>query len=63
VRYAVRHAIGREVDRLSIHVGALRYQPGGPPAGYPVAATSTIATRKAAAARPAQSPAALRDTA
>jgi uncharacterized alkaline shock family protein YloU len=34
VRYAVRRSIGREVDRLTIHVGALRYQPGQlPPAG------------------------------
>jgi uncharacterized alkaline shock family protein YloU len=31
VRYAVRRSVGREVDRLTIHVGALRYQPGGLP--------------------------------
>jgi hypothetical protein len=28
VRYAVRRSVGREVDRIAIHVGALRYQPG-----------------------------------
>jgi uncharacterized alkaline shock family protein YloU len=34
VRYAVRRSVGREVDRLAIHIGALRYQPGGlPPDG------------------------------
>jgi uncharacterized alkaline shock family protein YloU len=33
VRFAVRRSIGREVDRIAIHVGALRYQPGAlPPA-------------------------------
>jgi uncharacterized alkaline shock family protein YloU len=33
VRYAVRHAVGREPDRISIHVEGLRYEPGtGPPA-------------------------------
>jgi uncharacterized alkaline shock family protein YloU len=31
VRYAVRRSVGREVDRLAIHIGALRYQPGGLP--------------------------------
>jgi uncharacterized alkaline shock family protein YloU len=31
VRYAIRRALGREVDRLTIHVDGLRYQPGGPP--------------------------------
>jgi uncharacterized alkaline shock family protein YloU len=31
VRYAVRRALGREVNRLTIHVDGLRYQPGGPP--------------------------------
>ena len=28
VRYSLRHGLGREVDRLTIHVGGLRYQPG-----------------------------------
>ena len=35
VRYAVRRSTGREVDRLTIHVGALRYQPGGLPSDVP----------------------------
>jgi uncharacterized alkaline shock family protein YloU len=33
VRYAVRRSVGREVDRFAIHIGALRYQPGGLPPG------------------------------
>jgi uncharacterized alkaline shock family protein YloU len=38
VRYAVRRSIGRDVDGLTIHVGALRYQPGSlPPASRPPA--------------------------
>jgi uncharacterized alkaline shock family protein YloU len=32
VRYAIRRALGREVDRLAIHVDGLRYQPGHLPA-------------------------------
>jgi uncharacterized alkaline shock family protein YloU len=35
VRYALRRGLGREVDRLTIHVGGLRYQPGSVP-GPPV---------------------------
>jgi uncharacterized alkaline shock family protein YloU len=31
VRYAVRRTVGRDVDRLRIHIGGLEYQPGGPP--------------------------------
>ena len=31
VRYAVKHAIGREPDRVSIHVEGLRFEPGAPP--------------------------------
>jgi uncharacterized alkaline shock family protein YloU len=31
VRYAVRRTLDRDVDRLTIHVGGLRYQPGGLP--------------------------------
>ena len=31
VRYAIRRALDREVDRLTIHVDGLRYQPGGLP--------------------------------
>ena len=33
VRYAVRHAIGREPDRVSIHVEGLRFEPGAAAAG------------------------------
>ena len=32
VRYGIRHALEREVDRLTIHVDGLRYQPTAPPA-------------------------------
>ena len=35
VRYAVRHAIGREPDRISIHVEGLRYEPGTVPPAAP----------------------------
>jgi uncharacterized alkaline shock family protein YloU len=31
VRYAVRRSLGRDIDRLTIHVGGLRYSPGGLP--------------------------------
>ena len=31
VRYAVAHAVGREPDRISIHIEGLRYDPGSPP--------------------------------
>jgi uncharacterized alkaline shock family protein YloU len=31
VRYAVRRALGREIDRLTIHVDGLRLQPGSAP--------------------------------
>ncbi len=31
VHYAIRRTLDREVDRLTIHVGGLRYQPGGLP--------------------------------
>jgi uncharacterized alkaline shock family protein YloU len=32
VRYGIRRALGREVDRLTIHVDGLRYQPTALPA-------------------------------
>ena len=32
VRYGIRNALEREVDRLTIHVDGLRYQPGDLPA-------------------------------
>ncbi len=31
VRYALRRALGREPDRLTIHVGGLRYEPSSVP--------------------------------
>ena len=31
VRYAIRRALGKEIDRLTIHVGGLVVQPGGVP--------------------------------
>jgi uncharacterized alkaline shock family protein YloU len=31
IRYAVRRSLDREVDRLTIHVGGLSYQPGSTP--------------------------------
>jgi len=31
VRYAIRRALDRELDGLTIHVGGLRYQPASPP--------------------------------
>ena len=37
VRYAVRRSVGRDVDRIAIHVGALRYQPGVLPPAVPLA--------------------------
>lgn len=31
VRWAIHHATGRDLDRLTIHVDGLRYEPGRPP--------------------------------
>jgi len=31
VRYAIRRALDREVDRLTIHIDGLRFHPGSPP--------------------------------
>jgi uncharacterized alkaline shock family protein YloU len=36
VRYGIRRALGREVDRMVIHIDGLRVQPGGP---APIAAS------------------------
>jgi uncharacterized alkaline shock family protein YloU len=33
VRYVLQHALGREPDRISIHVRGLRYDVGSPPPG------------------------------
>lgn len=35
VRYALRRALGREVDRVTIHVGGMRYQPSAAPPAAP----------------------------
>ena len=35
VRYALRRALDREVDRLTIHIDGLRYHPGGTPPAPP----------------------------
>ena len=44
VRYAIRRVLGREVERLTIHVGRLRVQPGGgPPSPATAPAGRTIA--------------------
>lgn len=42
VRYALRRALGREVDRLTIHVGGMRYHPA--PANLPQAPAAPAAT-------------------
>ena len=31
VRYALRHALGRDVRRMTIHIDGLRFDPGGAP--------------------------------
>ena len=49
VRYAIRRSVGREVDRLAIHVGALRYQPGGQP---PAERSAPAVARDAQVTRP-----------
>ena len=43
VRHAIRRSLEREVDLLTIHVGGLRYQPGGPPPGASPADPSAVA--------------------
>jgi uncharacterized alkaline shock family protein YloU len=59
VRYAIRRALGREVDRLTIHVGGLRLLPSIPPGAGPAspappatAATQTIPDPQARSDRP-----------
>jgi len=45
VRYALGRAIGREVDRLTIHVGGLRYEPAAfPPPASPADASPPAAS-------------------
>lgn len=41
VRYALRRAIGWEVDRLTIHVGGMRYEPASAVPTVPPSAVST----------------------
>ncbi len=45
VRYAIRRALGREVRRLTIHVGALRFGPGGAPPAVIHADTGAVGPR------------------
>ena len=42
VRYAVRRALARDVGRLTIHVGGLRFGPGGAPPAVIHAAADAI---------------------
>jgi uncharacterized alkaline shock family protein YloU len=41
VRYSVRHALDRDIDRLTIRVNGLRYHPAAPPPG-PAADTTGL---------------------
>ena len=41
VRYAIRRSLGRDVDRLTIHVEGLKYQPGSVP-GSPIPLESEV---------------------
>ncbi len=43
VRYALRRALEREADRVTIHVGGLRYDPGTePPTTTPSLAAESV---------------------
>jgi uncharacterized alkaline shock family protein YloU len=42
VRYAIRRALDREVDRLTIHVDGLRFQPGGAPPAPPASELPSV---------------------
>jgi uncharacterized alkaline shock family protein YloU len=50
VRYAVRRTVGREIERLRIHVGGLEYQPGGPPPAMAAAPSTAVAAELVATA-------------
>jgi uncharacterized alkaline shock family protein YloU len=59
VRYEIRQALGREVDRLTIHVGGLRLQPSIPPAPAvpaPSSASAAVGGHDAAAGSPRRAP-------
>jgi uncharacterized alkaline shock family protein YloU len=59
VRYAIRVGLGREIGRLTIHVGGLRYQPGGlPPTAGVVAAAPGAEVLSSTAPDPDPEPAA-----
>ena len=45
VRYAIRHALGREIGRVTIHVGGLRFGAGGAPPTAIRSADDTIGPR------------------
>jgi uncharacterized alkaline shock family protein YloU len=47
VRYSVERATGRPIDRLTIHVGGLRWQPGTPTDRSPAASASRARPRSA----------------
>jgi uncharacterized alkaline shock family protein YloU len=48
VRYSIRHALGREVGRVTIHVAGLRFGPGGAPPTAMRPAADTIGPRDVA---------------
>ncbi len=45
VRYALHHAIGREVGRVTIHIDGLRFGPGGAPPTAIHAPTDAVGPR------------------
>ena len=45
IRYSIRHALGREVGRVTIHVDGLRFGPGGAPPTAIHAPTDAIGPR------------------
>ncbi len=51
VRYALRRTLDREPDRLTIHVGGLRYQPAAVPVPAPVSGPVPSATELVSSTR------------
>ena len=45
VRYSLRHALGRDVRRLTIHIDGLRFGPGGAPPSVVHADTAAVRPR------------------